>query len=87
MGLVNGIFPADTFWEDVQAYARQFVPPAKASKAVGRIKRCVQSGVEVGFQDALALEREMQQQLFESQDAKEGLQAYVEKRVPSFRGH
>jgi enoyl-CoA hydratase/carnithine racemase len=87
MGLVNGIFPADTFWEDVLAYARQFVPPAKASKAVGRIKRSVQSGIEVGFQDALALERELQQQLFESQDAKEGLQAYVEKRVPSFRGH
>ncbi len=87
MGLVNAIFPAETFWEDVLAYARQFVPPAKASKAVGRIKRSIQSGMEVGFQDALALEREMQQQLFESQDAKEGLQAYVDKRVPSFRGH
>jgi len=86
MGLVNAIFPAETFWEDVLAYARQFVPPAKASKAVGRIKRSVQSGIEVGFQDGLALERELQQQLFESQDAKEGLQAYVEKRVPSFRG-
>jgi len=54
---------------------------------VGRIKRSVQSGAEVSFQDALALERELQQQLFESQDAKEGLQAYLEKRVPSFRGH
>ena len=87
LGLVNEIFPADSFWDDVLTYARQFVPPAKASKAVGRIKRSVQSGIEVGFQDALALERELQQQLFESQDAKEGLQAYVEKRVPSFRGH
>ncbi|MGH9651556.1 MAG: enoyl-CoA hydratase/isomerase family protein [Terriglobales bacterium] len=86
LGLVNEIFPADSFWDDVLTYARQFVPPAKASKAVGRIKRCVQSGMEVGFQDALALEREMQQQLFESGDAKEGLQAYVDKRVPSFRG-
>jgi enoyl-CoA hydratase/carnithine racemase len=87
LGLVNEIFPADSFWDDVLTYARQFVPPAKASKAVGRIKRSVQSGIEVGFQDALALEREMQQQLFESGDAKEGLQAYMEKRVPSFRGH
>ena len=87
LGLVNEIFPADSFWEDVLTYARQFVPPAKASKAVGRIKRSVQSGIEISFQDALALEREMQQQLFESGDAKEGLQAYVDKRVPSFRGH
>ena len=87
LSLVNEIFPADSFWDDVLTYARQFVPPAKASKAVGRIKRSVQSGIEVGFHDALALEREMQQQLFESGDAKEGLQAYVDKRVPSFRGH
>ncbi len=87
LGLVNEIFSADTFWDDVLTYARQFVPPAKASKAVGRIKRSVQSGMEVGFQDALALERELQQQLFESGDAKEGLQAYIDKRVPSFRGH
>ncbi len=87
LGLVNEIFPAEPFWDDVLTYARQFVPPAKASKAVGRIKRSVQSGMEMGFQDALALERELQQQLFESGDAKEGLQAYVEKRVPSFRGH
>ncbi len=87
LGLVNEIFLADTFWDDVLTYARQFVPPAKASKAVGRIKRSVQSGMEMGFQDALALERELQQQLFESGDAKEGLQAYMDKRVPSFRGH
>jgi enoyl-CoA hydratase len=87
LGLVNETFPADTFWDDVLAYGRQFVPPAKASKAVGRIKRCVQSGLEMGFQDALALERELQQQLFQSEDAKEGLQAYMDKRVPSFRGH
>ena len=87
LGLVNEIFPAESFWEDVLAYARQCVPPAKASKAVGRIKRSVQSGIEMSFQDALALERELQQELFESQDAKEGFQAYVEKRVASFRGH
>ncbi len=56
-------------------YARQFVPPAGASKAVGRIKRAVQTGIELPFQDALALERELQQQLFESEDAAEGLKA------------
>jgi enoyl-CoA hydratase/carnithine racemase len=87
LGLVNEIFPADSFWDDVLAYARQFVPPAKASQAVGRIKRSVQSGIEMSFQDALALERELQQQLFQSEDAKEGLQAFVDMRVPSFRGH
>jgi enoyl-CoA hydratase/carnithine racemase len=84
MGLVNQIFDRDSFWEEVMAYARQFVPPAKSSRAVGRIKRAVQTGVEVGFAEGLALERELQQLLFQSEDAKEGLKAYVEKRQPKF---
>ncbi|MGH9862045.1 MAG: enoyl-CoA hydratase/isomerase family protein [Candidatus Acidiferrales bacterium] len=84
IGLVNYIFDRETFWDEVMAYARQFVPPAKASRAVGRIKRAVQTGLEVGFAEGLALERELQQLLFQSEDAKEGLKAYVEKRQPKF---
>jgi enoyl-CoA hydratase len=75
-----------SFADAVQAYARQFAPPHKASYAVGRIKRAVQSGPEMSFGDGLALERELQQLLFESSDAKEGIAANVEKRKPSFRG-
>ena len=39
-----------------------------------------------GFSEGLALERELQQRLFESDDAKEGLQANLEKRKPNFSG-
>ncbi len=87
--LINDVFDtADvaSFHEQVHAYARQFCPPNKAAKAAGRIKRSVQSGLEVPFESGLAIERELQQQLFESADAKEGLNAYVEKRKPSFAG-
>jgi len=70
----------------VMAYARQFCPPNKASRAVGRIKRAVVTGSEVPFTEALGLERELQQLLFTSEDAKEGLAAYVEKRQPHFKG-
>lgn len=86
LGIVNEIFPKDSFWNDVVAYAKQFVPPAKAAKAVGMIKRSVQSGAEIPFESGLAIERELQQQLFQSDDAKEGLAAYVEKRKASFQG-
>ena len=58
----------------------------RLSKAVGRIKRSVQSGWEVPFESGLAIERELQQQLFQSDDAKEGLAAYIEKRKPEFEG-
>jgi enoyl-CoA hydratase/carnithine racemase len=70
----------------VIGYARDFLPPNKASKAVGRIKRSVQSGMEISFQESLSLERELQQQLFASDDAKEGLNAYNEKRRARFKG-
>ena len=85
-GIVNQVLESDDFWGDVHRYARQFCPPNKAAKAVGRIKRSVQSGWEVPFESGLAIERELQQQLFESGDAKEGLAAYVEKRKPEFSG-
>jgi enoyl-CoA hydratase len=85
LGLVNKVFDSDGFWEQVQLYARQFCPPNKASKAVGAIKRAVQSGMEVPFESALAIERELQQQLFQSEDAKEGIAAYTEKRMASFK--
>src|SRR3989442_1243432 len=86
LGIVNEIFPAKEFWEQVMLYAKQFCPPHKASKAVGLIKRSVQTGAEIPFESALALERELQQQLFQSEDAKEGIAANVERRVGEFRG-
>ena len=51
----------------------QFTPPHRASQAVGHIKRAVQSGLEMSLADGLALERELQQRLFESDDAREGM--------------
>lgn len=89
LGLVNRIVDAsDTadFANQALEYARQFTTPGKAARAVGRIKRAVQTGAEIPFESALALERELQQQLFMSEDAREGLDAYVNKRRAEFKG-
>jgi enoyl-CoA hydratase/carnithine racemase len=89
LGVLNQIFDAETheeFTRQVTEYAAQFTTPNKAAGAVGRIKRSVQTGAEIPFESALALERELQQQLFQSEDAKEGLDAYVNKRKPIFKG-
>ena len=85
-GLIHYIYERESYWEEIMSYARQFCPPNKASRAVGRIKRAVVTGSEVGFGEALGIERELQQLLFTSEDAKEGLKAYVEKRQPEFKG-
>ena len=85
-GLVNLLFESDNFFDRVLDYAKGFCPPKCAAKAVGLIKRSVTSGAEVGFHEGLALERELQQQLFTSADAREGIAAYVEKRKGEFSG-
>ncbi len=86
LGLVDKMLPAEGWWERVLEYASSFCPPGKASKAVGLIKRAVQSGWELPLQSGLALERELQQRLFTSEDATEGLAAYGEKRPAKFTG-
>jgi enoyl-CoA hydratase/carnithine racemase len=91
LGLVNEVWDETalqgrSFRDAVLDYAKQFTPPNAASKSIGHIKRAVQSGLEVGFHEGLALERELQQRLFESADAAEGLKANVEKRPPFFSG-
>jgi len=89
LGILTQIFEADTaaeFAQVVHECALQFTTPNKAAHAVGRIKRAVQTGGEISFESALALERELQQQLFQSEDAREGLDAYVNKRKAEFKG-
>jgi enoyl-CoA hydratase len=89
LGIVNRVFEAEShadFMTQAMDFAKSFTTPARASKAVGLIKRAVQTGAELPFELALTVERELQQQLFQSQDAKEGLAAYIEKRTPSFTG-
>ena len=84
--LIHDIFDPEDFKEQVMDYARQFVAPNKPSKAVGLIKRAIQSGINGSLSDGLALERELLAQAFDSADAAEGLSAYQEKRVAKFVG-
>jgi enoyl-CoA hydratase len=89
LGIVSHVWDAeghDAFMAKVREFAGRFVPPATASRAVGLIKRACQSGAEIGLTEGLALERELQQRLFEGEDAKEGLAAYVGKRAAVFTG-
>ena len=84
IGLVNYVFPKETFAQDVQAYASALA--RGPARAVSLIKRSVLEGVEMPLTAGLALERELQNRLFITEDAKEGLSAFVEKRKPTFKG-
>ncbi|HLF17186.1 MAG TPA: enoyl-CoA hydratase/isomerase family protein [Candidatus Thermoplasmatota archaeon] len=88
LGIINQLLDGNAadFRRDVLDWAGQFCPPNKAAMAAGHIKRSVQSGTEVPLEYGLAIERELQAKLFASGDAKEGIAAYVDKRVAQFKG-
>lgn len=89
LGLVSEVREADTdeaFLDGVLATAREYCAPGKASMAVGLIKRSVQTGAELPLEAGLALERELQARLFASEDAREGIAAFTQKRSPVFKG-
>ncbi|HEX3769628.1 MAG TPA: enoyl-CoA hydratase/isomerase family protein [Polyangiaceae bacterium] len=87
LGLVHKVWSTDThdeFMRRIFAYARDFCPPRRSPCAVGQIKRALQASSEE-LERGIILERELQQRLIGSSDAKEGLAAFIQKREPSFR--
>jgi enoyl-CoA hydratase/carnithine racemase len=89
MGLLNKVYESDSheaFMRRAMDYAHEFTPPGRAAAAVGRIKRAARSGSEMALEQGFALERELQAELFASQDAKEGMAAFIAKRKAAFRG-
>ena len=86
MGLVHYIYERENFMEQVMDYARQFIVPNKSSLAVGKVKRAIQTGLELSLPDGLAFERELLAQAFGSEDGQEGVKAYLEKRTAQFKG-
>src|SRR5262245_50546070 len=86
LGIVNRVLESENWWPAVLELARSYCPPNKAARAVGRIKRAVQTGWEIPLEAGLALERELQQQLCLSEDAREGIGAFTAKRKPEFKG-
>ncbi len=85
MGLVDRVFDAQEFMARTMEYAEQLA--RGATRAISLIKRSVQEGIEMPLDAGLALERELQNRLFVTKDAQEGLSAFTEKRKPQFTGH
>ncbi|MDW8110491.1 MAG: enoyl-CoA hydratase/isomerase family protein [Candidatus Bipolaricaulota bacterium] len=84
MGLVDRVWPQSEFWAKTMEYAQNLANGP--TRAISLIKRSVQEGFEMPLAAALALERELQNRLFVTKDAQEGLGAFVEKRKPQFKG-
>ena len=84
INLANQVVPADKLIEETKKIARSIM--SCAPLAVRMIKTLVNEGADIPIDKALALDAKAAGVLFSSQDQKEGMNAFVEKRKPQFKG-
>jgi enoyl-CoA hydratase/carnithine racemase len=84
VGIVDALHPADALAANTLAYARTLA--AGATRAIGNIKLAVREGLAAGLEHGLERERELVEELFRSDDGREGIAAFAEKRKPVFSG-
>jgi enoyl-CoA hydratase/carnithine racemase len=84
LGIVDALFPADELRTKTLEYAQKLA--AGATKAIGNIKLAVHEGIDDDLERGLERERELVEELFLSDDGREGLAAFAEKRQPTFTG-
>jgi enoyl-CoA hydratase/3-hydroxyacyl-CoA dehydrogenase len=84
LGLLNMVVPPDKFREAVRQFALELA--SKAPVAVKVAKALINRGADISLDSALALEREGFGVVASSEDLKEGVSAFTEKRKPVFKG-
>jgi enoyl-CoA hydratase/carnithine racemase len=83
-GLVNAVFPADQLIDEVLQAARRIA--ANAPVAVRQARQAIHRGLQMSIADGLAFEIEAYNRTVPTNDRREGVRAFVEKRKPEFNG-
>jgi enoyl-CoA hydratase/carnithine racemase len=84
LGILDRLVPAEQLEEETASYCAAIA--AGAQRAIGSIKVAVHEGLQQPLEAGLRREQELIDALFRTDDAREGLAAFVEKRAPDFTG-
>jgi len=84
IGLVNQIFPADQLMEATKKFAKRLA--GMPGFAIKMAKHAMNFGYDLSLDNANRLEMECCAQCFSTDDQKEGMTAFLEKRKPNFQG-
>lgn len=83
-GLVNKIFPTADLLNEAKKLALKIAE--KSPIAIASAKKAILKSLESSLAEGLQFERQTFYQLFDTQDQKEGMKAFLEKRKPQFKG-
>ena len=83
IGLANHVVPIEELKEKCEEIAMQILK--NGPNAIAKSLECIRNGVGLTTKDGLEMEVKNFSSLFNSDETKEGLSAFVEKRVPNFR--
>ena len=83
LGLVNAVFESEQFRDEAFAYAQRLANGP--TLALSRMKRNINRGGLQGLRESLAMEAEHMIASFQSEDAREAIRAFSEKRKPEFK--
>jgi len=84
LGLVNHVYPAGEFDDEVAAFVEEVA--TGPTVALRQSKRLLDDGLETSLSQAMANEAAAQAAVFETDDHREGAEAFLEKREPEFEG-
>lgn len=84
LGIVNRVVPQELYMEETLKFAKKLAKQAPLSLRL--IKESVYKAVDAPISEGMQLERKNFYLLFASEDQKEGMKAFIEKRKPDFKG-
>ena len=84
IGLITAVVPKDQLMNEAKKIAR--IMTAKSALAMKAAKQCLNFGMNVDLSSALTYEMKTWASLFSTEDQKEGMKAFLEKRKPVYKG-
>ena len=82
-GIVNEVVPTGKGMEEQAELANNFAQ--KSLQAFRRIKQAIHEGLNLSLEEGLKLEEKLFEEIFQTEDAKEGIRAFIDKRKPVFK--